>query len=277
MTDATLFEQPEKTPMNAVAKRESAEIVPADASSVMALIDRAARDPNVDIDKMERLMGMAERMSARQAEQAFNEAMNAAQAELQPVAANADNPQTHSKYASYTALDREVRPIYSRHGFSLSFNTAEGAPAEHVRLVCKVRHRDGHTEPYHVDMPADGKGAKGGDVMTKTHAAGAAMSYGQRYLLKLIFNIAVGVDDDGNSNGGREMGAAAQKAIESINAHTTPAEHIAWRDQQAAGVEKVVAAWEWKEIIALWNKRAKALKGAAPAAQPDDDFPGDRR
>jgi hypothetical protein len=38
--------------------------------------------------------------------------------------------------------------------------------------------------------------------MTKTHAAGSAMSYGQRYLLKLIFNIAIGVDpddDDGNA------------------------------------------------------------------------------
>jgi len=48
-------------------------------------------------------------------------------------------------------------------------------------------------------MPADGKGAKGGDVMTKTHAAGSAMSYGMRYLLKMIFNVAIGEnDDDGN-------------------------------------------------------------------------------
>jgi hypothetical protein len=50
-------------------------------------------------------------------------------------------------------------------------------------------------------MPADGKGAKGGDVMTKTHATGAAMSYGARYLLKYIFNVAVGEDDnDGNGS-----------------------------------------------------------------------------
>ena len=50
-------------------------------------------------------------------------------------------------------------------------------------------------------MPADGKGAKGGDVMTKTHATGSATSYGMRYLLKMIFNVAVGTekDDDGNA------------------------------------------------------------------------------
>jgi hypothetical protein len=45
-------------------------------------------------------------------------------------------------------------------------------------------------------MPADGKGAKGGDVMTRTHATGSALSYGMRYLLKMIFNVAVGEDDD---------------------------------------------------------------------------------
>ena len=52
-------------------------------------------------------------------------------------------------------------------------------------------------------MPADGKGAKGGDVMTKTHATGAAVSYGMRYLLKMIFNVAVG-EDDTDGNGPRE-------------------------------------------------------------------------
>jgi hypothetical protein len=50
-------------------------------------------------------------------------------------------------------------------------------------------------------MPSDGKGAKGGDVMTKTHATGAASQYGMRYLLKMIFNVAIGEDDnDGNGN-----------------------------------------------------------------------------
>jgi hypothetical protein len=67
-----------------------------------------------------------------------------------------------------------------------------------------VTHRDGYAREYHIDMPADGKGAKGGDVMTKTHAVGSAVSYGMRYLLKMIFNVAVGEDDDdGNTAEGR--------------------------------------------------------------------------
>jgi len=164
----------------------------------MQVIERAATNPAVDIDKMERLLQMRERLVARDAEIAFNAAMSEAQAMMGRISADATNPQTRSKYASYQALDRVLRPIYTDHGFSLSFDTGDGQQ-DQVRVMCHVSHKSGHTRVYHADMPADGKGAKGGDVMTKTHATGAAMSYGMRYLLKMIFNVAVGEDDtDGN-------------------------------------------------------------------------------
>lgn len=173
------------------------------ASSMMEVIARAASDPNTDVSKLERLMAMAERVKAKDAEQAFHAAMTAAQGDMGRISADATNPQTRSKYASYAALDRVVRPIYTRHGFALSFDTAAEVTPDHVRVLCHVSHNAGHSRTYQVDMPADGKGAKGGDVMTKTHAVGAAMSYGSRYLLKLIFNVAVGEDDnDGNGAGG---------------------------------------------------------------------------
>ena len=184
--------------MNAVTKTHTSEPVEY-ASGLLDVISRASRDPSVDIDKLERLIAMQERLQARDAEQAFNLAMNAAQAEMRPIAANASNPQTRSRYATYDKLDRVLRPIYTAHGFSLSFDEGESPKPEHVRVLCYVAHNAGHTRTYHRDMPADGKGAKGGDVMTKTHAAGAAGSYGARYLLKGIWNVAVGEEDaDGN-------------------------------------------------------------------------------
>lgn len=169
---------------------------------ILNVIARAAADPNTDIDKLERLLAMQERVMGREAETAFNVAMNAAQAAMRPIAANASNPQTKSRYASFDQLDKVLRPIYTQHGFSLSFDEGDSPKPEHVRVLCYVAHIGGHTRTYHRDMPADGKGAKGGDVMTKTHAAGAAGSYGSRYLLKGIFNVAVGDDDqDGNTVG----------------------------------------------------------------------------
>jgi len=172
-----------------------------EAVSFIQMIERAARDPSVDIDKMERLMQMHERMVGKKAEADFNDAMTACQKEIRAVAPDAVNPQTHSKYASFAKLDGILRPIYTKHGISISYGTEDTAKAETVRVIAYVA-RGGYTRKYQVDMPADGKGAKGGDVMTKTHAVGSAMSYGMRYLLKMVWNVAVGEDDDdGNAAG----------------------------------------------------------------------------
>ena len=233
---------------------------PTESSAIIRIIERAAVDPNIDIDKLERLLSMQERVMARNAEQAFNEALNAAQAELAPIAAEESNSQTKSKYATFAALDRVVRPIYAKHGFSLSFNTAD-APAGSVRVICRLAHRDGHKELYQVDMPADGKGAKGGDVMTLTHAAGAAMSYGQRYLLKLIFNMAVYQDKDGNMpKSPRDASAAAIAATAAINECKTVIDLRDWKVKNSDGL-KALPSDEADEIVRLWNKRLASLKG----------------
>jgi hypothetical protein len=226
------------------------------------MFERLARDPNVSVENLERLMALWERAEARKSESLFNAAMTDAQNEMRPVAADAYNPQTKSKYASYEALDSALRPIYTRHGFGLSFNTADPVGADQVRVLCKVTHRGGHAELYRLDMPADGKGAKGGDVMTKTHATGAAISYGMRYLLKMVFNIAVGEgDDDGNGAAGKppappkfqdwwdDMVAAADEGIAVLEK--------AWADCKKSEFKTYVA----NNLRAEWNAlKAKAAK-----------------
>jgi hypothetical protein len=180
---------------------EANEVVVAEqqpSTSLLQVIERAARDPNVDIDKMERLLSMQQTIVAREAEAQFNAALVRCQVDMRPIAADADNPQTRSRYASYHQLDKALRPIYTKYGFALSFDEADCPKPDYVRVVCYVSHASGFTRSYHRDMPADGKGAKGGDVMTKTHAAGAAQAYGMRYLVKAIFNVSVGEDRDGN-------------------------------------------------------------------------------
>lgn len=186
----------------AVQKAESREVATADPTSLVAMLERLAVNPDVDADKMNRILDVQERILAKQAESEFNASMAAAQQEMGPIAADAENKQTKSKYASYFALDKALRPIYTKHGFALSFDEGDSPKPDYVRELCHVSHRGGHTRTYKTDLPADGKGAKGGDVMTKTHATGSAKSYGKRYLLKDIFNVAIGEDDDdGNSAG----------------------------------------------------------------------------
>jgi len=170
-----------------------------ESAAIMQVIERAALNPDVDVDKMERLFEMHQKITAKTSEEAFNEAMSKAQSKMGRISADCTNPQTKSNYASYAALDRVLRPIYTENGFALSFGTDEGAAQDFVRVTCHVSHSDGHSRKHYIDMSADGKGAKGGNVMTQTHATGAAMTYGMRYLLKLIFNVAIGEDEnDGN-------------------------------------------------------------------------------
>ncbi len=185
--------------MNAVVQHQDQLPGMPGPANMLEVISRAASDPNIDVAKMERLMDMYERIQGKNAEAAFNASMSAAQAQMGRISADATNPQTRSRYASYAKLDGVLRPIYTTHGFALSFDEGKADKPDYVLVLCRVSHKDGHCRTYQKEMPADGKGAKGGDVMTKTHAAGAAMSYGMRYLLKGIFNVAVG-EDDTNGN-----------------------------------------------------------------------------
>lgn len=232
---------------------------PAVATSILSVIERAASNPAVDVEKMERLLAMHERAKAQQAETAFAEAMNRAQERMSRIAADSHNPQTRSRYASYAALDKALRPIYTAEGFSLSFDTADGDSTDVLRLICYVTHAGGHTRTYHMTMPADGKGAKGGDVMTKTHATGAASTYGMRYLLKMIFNVAIG-EDDNDGNAPKSTARRADAAKFDTEAHLLEA---------AASLDELAATWadigeEARRALASVKdarKRALQLRG----------------
>lgn len=204
-------------------------IEPVNVTSLLQVIERAASNPQVDIDKMERLMAMHERMVAKQAEQAFNDAMAECQKEMRAVATDADNQQTRSRYATYSALDRVLRPIYTKHGFSISYDTDTSPEPEHIRVLAYVSH-GAYTRTYKIDMPKDGKGAKGGDVMTKTHATGAGMSYGQRYLLKGIFNVRIGEEDADGNEPPPEALETAKGNLEAAAKQGMKALHKAWAD-----------------------------------------------
>lgn len=239
--------------MSAIVKAQPSgqEVATAEApaTSVLQVIERAARDPAIDIDKLERLLNMQERIVMRDAEAQFNSAMTDSQAQIGRIAADAVNPQTRSKYATYAKLDSILRPIYTRNGFSLSFTTADSPRESFVRVVAHVAHRAGFSRDYMIDMPADGKGAKGGDVMTKTHAVGAGVSYGMRYLLKAIFNVAIGEDDiDGNEPTQRN-----EKAV--------PEGYDKWKADMTVKADEGTAS-----LQAAWQKSAADLRVYATMA-----------
>lgn len=182
------------------AVKDSRELVPTtESTALISVIERAARDPSIDIDKMERLLAMQEKIFAKQAEAAFNAAMSACQAEMPQIAPQSANSQTNSMYAALEQIDRKARPIYTKHGFALSFGTIDCPLEGFFRQTCICTHVAGHSRHYQADLPSDLTGLKGTPNKTGVQAFGSTMSYGQRYMTKLVFNIVIGgEDDDGN-------------------------------------------------------------------------------
>ena len=172
----------------------------AGSAAIIQVIERAASDPTVDIEKMERLLEMHERILNRNAEQAFNEAMKTAQEEMPSVLRNCANTQTKSRYANLEAVGKAMNSTVTKHGFSMSFGTADSKLDNHYRITCTVSHIGGHSREYHADVPADTKGPQGTQNKTATHGFGSTMSYGRRYLKMMIFDVSLTDDDtDGNA------------------------------------------------------------------------------
>lgn len=159
-----------------------------------------ALNNNAAIDVIERLAALQRDERNYHAQVSFDEALNRCQAKLTRISADAQNPSTNSRYATYAKLDATVRPIYTAEGFALSFGERDCPTAGKTRFVAFLS-RAGITREYLKDISPSTKGPRGNDVMTLIHADASADSYAKRYLLKDIFNLAIGEDDnDGNGN-----------------------------------------------------------------------------
>lgn len=175
---------------DAVAKIEQAPApaVQPESSALISMIERAARDPNVDIDKMERLFQMHERVAAQQAKAAYLSALSLMQSEL-PAAMRRGKGHNDKKYARFEDIIGAIRPILSTHGFSLSFRTAQDDKL--IRVIGVLGHSAGHSEQTEMAMPPDTSGNK-----NIVQAWGSSTSYGKRYVALTLLGIASEDEDD---------------------------------------------------------------------------------
>lgn len=188
--------------MSAVMKQNDQLPTSLEPSTLLQIISRAASDPAVDIDKMERLMQMHERILTRDAKAAYAKAL----AEMQPklpiitergeIKNNSGNVQ--SKYALWEDINEAIKPILAEHGFALSFRT--GSEGDRIKVTGVLSHRDGHSEETSMPLPADTSGNK-----NAVQAVASSISYGKRYTCGALLNITSrGEDDDGRKAGGEK-------------------------------------------------------------------------
>jgi len=134
---------------------------------------------DVPVETIERLVALRERALAKQAEQAYNAAFAAFQAECPPV------PKTSraeiatrqgSKYGySYAELDEiadTVRPHLTKHGLSFNWDCRVSDDGARMTATCRLRHIGGHGDSAEFPIPT---------------ASSSAMSDQQRYAAALTF------------------------------------------------------------------------------------------
>jgi hypothetical protein len=220
--------------------------IQAEASSIMQVLSRAAADPAVNVEKLERLLAMQERLLADQRRTAFMRDLGELEAKLPQITKRGQvvvSGQLRSRFAKIEDVDDAIRPLCREHGFAFSFDSE---PTQNgIRFSCTMSHRDGHAETKTITLPTDA-----GAGRNAVQAVGSATSYARRYLLAMHLHL-VTRDEDDDGNGGRhpvtpEQAAELRAALAAVKGNES--RFLNW-----------IAAASFEEIPAANFKRAMAF------------------
>ncbi len=167
--------------------------------SLLPAIIELAKDKSVDVSKLDALLKMQAAMEERQAKQEATAAFTELTGELPRVKKNGviDMKDKGSmKFAKWEDMDKVIRPLLVKHGFTLSFDTVERAGGG-IMVTGELMHRSGHVRTASIPLALDT-----GAGRNNLQAMGSSLSYGKRYCAEMLLNIVrEGDDDDGNKGG----------------------------------------------------------------------------
>jgi hypothetical protein len=184
----------ELVPAGKAATQTPAGAQPADLLSIIA---RAARDPDVNVDKMRELFALKRELEADHAKRAFYAAMAAFKGEVGPILKTRTVDYEHSdgqgrtnyRYEELADIGAVVDPILSKHGLSYRHRSVQEGPK--IRVTCILSHELGYSEENSLEGVADNSGKK-----NPNQAIASTVTYLQRYTLKESIGIGAGRDDD---------------------------------------------------------------------------------
>ncbi len=226
----------------------------APVDSFTSMIERLATNPAVDVDKLQRLLDMQERILNRNAESAFNAAFADMSAEIPTVMEKGRTDK--ATYAQLEDIVEAVRPILRKHGFAVSHKT-EWPDKGTVKVIGILTHREGHSRTSEFLSSADASGSK-----NAIQGLGSAVAYGRRYTTKDLLNIVTRHEDDD--------GASSEKGKQP----ESPAGYDAWlaviEGLASSGLPALTDAWnkskpEHRNFLMKWAPHrwatAKATAG----------------
>jgi hypothetical protein len=235
---------------------------------------RMALDPRADVEKLERMMAMYERLKAKEAELAYNEAKGRILKKLARIKIVKKRSVLYEvekgkplkgtyeafKYAPLEEIDKHLRPLLAKEDMDLSYSNE---PREDGGILIRGRLKhlpSGHYEDSLMPAPMDTSGGK-----SDVQAVGSTNSFLRRYVACNIFNLVV-VGDDDDGNGGRVDEAQTNTILALIkNSKVGPkflkymkARSVEETGSLEAAVATIAARDYRKAIITLEEQIAKA-------------------
>lgn len=194
------------------------------------------------VEALKGILALAKEERDYRARCAYDDAMVEVQSEMPRVYKDGENTDNRSRFAKLEGVDRNIRPIYTRHGFRITFGTEPmNDPPGWIMHVATVTHSGGHVEHVRAPFPIDNKGPKGGPTKTEMHGVGSALTYAQRRLTCMAFGVVVtGEDND---------------AVVTVDGVT--AEYVT--DDQAAELRHLIELTETDEQRILTYGRCESL------------------
>jgi len=255
------------------------EPAPDSPPTVLALIERVVLDPHADVEKLDRMMTMYERLKAKEAELAFNGAKGQILKKLagikivknRPVLPEIDNGKPKKgaveafKYAPLEEIDKHLRPLLAEEEMDLSYSD-EPCEGGGILVRGRLKHLpSGHYEDSFMPAPPDTTGGK-----SNVQAVGSTNSFLRRYVACNIFNIVV-VGDDDDGNGGTIDEAQAKTIVELIKKAKVGPKFLKYMRAQSveetgsleAAVATIAARDYRKAVSTLEEQIAKAEAGHA--------------
>jgi hypothetical protein len=231
-------------------------VAPADmqheAGSILSVIARAAADPSVNVDKLERLLAIQQTIIADQRRTSYMASMARLQAVLPQITKSGaimDGLTVRSTYAKIEDIDVAVRPLCTAEGFSFSLDSRPTSGG--TEYTSTMSHRDGHSETRTLLLPpATGRGC------SPAQSTGANLSYARRYLLIMHLNLVTrDVDNDGQGES-RPITAAQVDELRAalIDAGKSEARFLLWL--KVGSLEELAADKYGPALMAVSEKKA---------------------
>ena len=162
---------------------------------------QTALEAGHDVEKLGRLMDLADRYEANQARKSFARALSDFQGDVPDIVESKMATVTMQSGGAYTynyadldQIMRTIRPTLKACGLSVRYDAEISDDGKRIRSTCYVMHRDGHTETTTFVVPVD-EAMKVND----SQKMGSANSYACRYNVCNALALTTGEDDDGGA------------------------------------------------------------------------------